>query len=560
VANHALEPCNIADLIGHGALGLRLAAGQASALKRAVVSAQIYMGPADEGRLGPDELVLLVAGWSSGPEEPARLAEVLAAAKVAAVGLPDTISADFSQGIAAQLAQRGVAVLMVPRTTRFADIIDTVSRAHASPDTARFQRMVSMQRSLVAELDAIDAVDSLLRRLARLVEGTAGIADDSGVVEASTGVLPYVLLRREVGNFQAPLVEVDVAGWHGVANKLKTLPRQPQRRLFVASRRAGFVDAYVRAAAGITASLLDATKRIEVLALNQDRAVRRSVLNRALSLEPYESTEVLAERASALGLTFQHEVRVIIFLAAPARRRKLEWPAVTDAVYETLTPAKGTLFVAGREDHLITLLEAVPDFRMQNLQAVVRQFPGLVAGVGRRIDRIDEVPVSYHDATLAAHYSLSGKTDSVVSYDHLGFSIRLLADLGHEQMMDWTNRILGPLQGKPLLMEAIETYFDHDQDITSASRALQIHPNTLRYRLSRIEEAIGSSIRSPATVTALHLALAAAAARGDLDAVERALVPSVAAGRRVADVAPEASVTDAPLGPAETAFGAASAD
>jgi len=341
---------------------------------------------------------------------------------------------------------------------------------------------------------------------------------------------------------------------------LKTLPRQPQRRLFVASRRAGFADAYVRAAAGITASLLDATKRIEVLALNQDRAVRRSVLNRALSLEPYESTEVLAERASALGLTFQHEVRVIILLAAPARRRKLEWPAVTDAVYETLTPAEGTLFVAGREDHLITLLEAVPDFRMQNLQAVVRQFPGLVAGVGRRIDRIDEVPASYHDATLAAHHSLSGKTDSVVSYDHLGFSIRLLADLGHEQMMDWTNRILGPLQGKPLLMEAIETYFDHDQDITSASRSLQIHPNTLRYRLSRVEEAIGSSIRSPATITALHLALAAAAGRGDLDAVERALVPSVAAGRRVADVAPETSVTDAPLGPAEAAFGAASAD
>ena len=560
MANHALEPCDIADLIGHEALGLRLAAGQTSALKRAVVSAQIYTGPADEGRLGPDELVLLVAGWSSGPEEPARLAEVLAAAKVAAVGLPDSISADCSRDIAAHLAQRGVAVLLVPRTTRFADIIDTVSRAHASPDTARFQRMVSMQRSLVAELDAIDAVEALLRRLARLVEGTAGIADDSGVVEASTGVLPYVLLRNEVGNFQAPLVEVDVAGWHGVANKLKTLPRQPQRRLFVASRRAGFADAYVRAAAGITASLLDATKRIEVLALNQDRAVRRSVLNRALSLEPYESTEVLAERASALGLTFQHEVRVTILLAAPARRRKLEWPAVTDAVYETLTPAEGTLFVAGREDHLITLLEAVPDFRMQNLQAVVRQFPGLVAGVGRRIDRIDEVPASYHDATLAAHHSLSGKTDSVVSYDHLGFSIRLLADLGHEQMMDWTNRILGPLQGKPLLMEAIETYFDHDQDITSASRALQIHPNTLRYRLSRVEEAIGSSIRSPATITALHLALAAAAARGDLDAVERALVPSVAAGRRVADVAPEASVTDAPLGPAETAFGAASAD
>ena len=46
------------------------------------------------------------------------------------------------------------------------------------------------------------------------------------------------------------------------------------------------------------------------------------------------------------------------------------------------------------------------------------------------------------------------------------------------------------------------------------ARALRIHPNSLRYRLGRIEELTGRSLREPATIATLHLALLASAADG----------------------------------------------
>jgi PucR family transcriptional regulator, purine catabolism regulatory protein len=36
-----------------------------------------------------------------------------------------------------------------------------------------------------------------------------------------------------------------------------------------------------------------------------------------------------------------------------------------------------------------------------------------------------------------------------------------------------------------------------------------VHPNTLRYRLARAEELLGGSLRQPATIASLHIALLA---------------------------------------------------
>ena len=41
----------------------------------------------------------------------------------------------------------------------------------------------------------------------------------------------------------------------------------------------------------------------------------------------------------------------------------------------------------------------------------------------------------------------------------------------------------------------------------AAAKALNLHPNSLRYRLTKIEEILGASLRKPATISNLYLAI-----------------------------------------------------
>ena len=46
-------------------------------------------------------------------------------------------------------------------------------------------------------------------------------------------------------------------------------------------------------------------------------------------------------------------------------------------------------------------------------------------------------------------------------------------------------------------------------DVTRTAEALCLHPNTLRYRLGRLEQLLDISLKQPAAITALYVALMA---------------------------------------------------
>jgi len=59
----------------------------------------------------------------------------------------------------------------------------------------------------------------------------------------------------------------------------------------------------------------------------------------------------------------------------------------------------------------------------------------------------------------------------------------------------------------PAVRAALVEYFARDQDVNAAAAALHVHPNTLRYRLGRVETLLGRSLKAPATIAELTLAL-----------------------------------------------------
>jgi DNA-binding PucR family transcriptional regulator len=58
------------------------------------------------------------------------------------------------------------------------------------------------------------------------------------------------------------------------------------------------------------------------------------------------------------------------------------------------------------------------------------------------------------------------------------------------------------------LRESVETYLREHGDVRNSATALQVHPNTLRYRIRRVEDILGIRLDDPADRLLLELQLA----------------------------------------------------
>jgi DNA-binding PucR family transcriptional regulator len=71
--------------------------------------------------------------------------------------------------------------------------------------------------------------------------------------------------------------------------------------------------------------------------------------------------------------------------------------------------------------------------------------------------------------------------------------------------------ILGPFddlsaEDKDVLFTTFRAWVDHDGSLTKTAAALYCHPNTVRYRLRRVEERTGRSLTVPRDLAELCLA------------------------------------------------------
>ncbi len=64
---------------------------------------------------------------------------------------------------------------------------------------------------------------------------------------------------------------------------------------------------------------------------------------------------------------------------------------------------------------------------------------------------------------------------------------------------------------EPVLAETLRVYLDSFGDVSSAARWLHVHPNTVRYRIRRVEDCLGTSLADPDVRLLLSLTLRATA-------------------------------------------------
>jgi DNA-binding PucR family transcriptional regulator len=104
--------------------------------------------------------------------------------------------------------------------------------------------------------------------------------------------------------------------------------------------------------------------------------------------------------------------------------------------------------------------------------------------VDRVLDSAERHPVSIGQVTSLAEARTTVLLDEIVTL--LGTEKRLV------------DPRIRDLRGRdPMLAETLRAYLDSFGDIGAAARSLQVHPNTVRYRVRRIEKLLSTSLSDP---------------------------------------------------------------
>jgi hypothetical protein len=134
--------------------------------------------------------------------------------------------------------------------------------------------------------------------------------------------------------------------------------------------------------------------------------------------------------------------------------------------------------------------------------------PGVVCGLGPPA-RLELLPAAFASASRALQTAVAFGQEGALSLADLSIRPAILAD---EALGDaFAARYLEPLAGLGRLGAELETtlraWFDLEMRVDDTARSLHIHPNTLRHRLRRFEEATGATLRDPRDLVELWWAL-----------------------------------------------------
>ena len=140
------------------------------------------------------------------------------------------------------------------------------------------------------------------------------------------------------------------------------------------------------------------------------------------------------------------------------------------------------------------------------------EMPSVVLGIGRPHVGSDGACQSLRDAEQALNYAVHAPERGIVRYADLGVLRLFLPLQGSNTLTEFYQETLAPLiqsdrHHSDALLITLEHWLAANGNLTEAARRLNLHRNTLMYRLHRIEELLGASLDDADRRLALHVAL-----------------------------------------------------
>ncbi|BBX29829.1 helix-turn-helix domain-containing protein [Mycolicibacterium alvei] len=190
----------------------------------------------------------------------------------------------------------------------------------------------------------------------------------------------------------------------------------------------------------------------------------------------------------------------VLALSASAFRHDAQLASAGSRVY-VLFPSTGkavTSWVRG------TVAALRAELGLELRAVVASPVAGLSGAAGARVD-VDRVldTAERHPGTLAAVTSLA-EARTTVLLDEI-----VTAIAADERLID--PRVQTLRADEPVLAETLGVYLDCFGDVATAAQHLHVHPNTVRYRIRRVEQLLGASLNDADVRLLLALSLRATA-------------------------------------------------
>lgn len=352
------------------------------------------------------------------------------------------------------------------------DMLATLRREVAAYTAAEGEELAALRVHCSDHVDAFLATT----RTGRVPRGRAvEFVQELGARGARDGVELEVLLRGYRTN------AATLTHWVG-EQASATTPEGLRAALAVTRMVMEYTDS-------VSSALAEAFVHASNRLLAEAGSLQRDLLEDLLA---GRSGAAMEARARALGLEPGAALQVAVAAASDLGR-------AVEAVDHQLRMARvGGLRVA-RHDELVIVAPADASLR-QLLGRVAAREP-LAAGISLPMSALSEIPRAHGEARRALALAPAG---GILRLADLTLLEYLLAEA------DDTARRLGPSGVDRLdapLRETVLAYAASDLNVGATARRLHLHPNTVHYRLGRVERLTGRDVRRFADVVDLVAAL-----------------------------------------------------
>ena len=513
----------LAQVVSEDEFGLVLRSGSPATLARAVAGAETVEADRPVELSAQDYIILTTGVRLRGhPDFQRRLVTESEARGVAAIGFGVGFAfRSIPRALLDEARKRDFPVFEVPFEVPFRDIIAYINRSHLSDDFYSLKRTVAFQNTLLGALGEANPEAALVARLATIVDGAAILYRAEGGIVAGSGTAPGPAVWDEIvrrhGRHPEPF---NVDQWRVVASPILV---EGRLRFWVA-----LASRPEAPATGIARPLIQVAERlVRLLELSRDvgameeRVRRRERLVDLLDEE--RARDVSPARLELFGFSGLAPWRVVLMSVGTAPDEARLGQHHAEAVEQGLR-AIGNAVAAGgfshllgeHRDHLAMVVEGDTLPFEEWAEAAVEAGLDARLAVGRPVTAPERLVDSCGDALLALDFmSRTGfGAGRVLRFEDFQLVDALLCSAEPGQLRARSDLAVDALRAYPQLLQSLVAYLDADLNINAAAARLHVHPNSLRYRLGRVEEILGRSLRELATIVDLYVALRAEARFG----------------------------------------------